>query len=381
MGKRTVIINDTTLRDGEQCPGVAFTEQEKLTIAHLLVQAGITELEVGIPAMGPEECNRIRRLRKSLAKTRLMTWCRLNSDDILTSAGLGVDWVDISVPASARMRQYKLKQPWEQTLQQLYELIGLANRYGLAVCIGCEDASYADEDELKQLATIAYEAGAKRMRFADTVGRLDPLSTEKYIRQFRKHWRGQLEMHAHNDLGMATANTLMAIHAGATHINTTVLGLGERAGNAPLEQIIFSLRNHPAYQLNIDTQLLPKLCQVVASAAGITIPQQQPLVGERVFTHESGIHVAGIQQNVSSYQAIDPLLLGRTHQLVLGKHSGRSAIISIYQQLGYLLTEPQVSLLLRLLTEYTEQKKRSPSTNVLQQLYQKCLSVEYLGQH
>ncbi|MDU7371549.1 MAG: homocitrate synthase, partial [Klebsiella michiganensis] len=239
MGR--VLINDTTLRDGEQSPGVAFRTSEKVAIAEALYAAGITAMEVGTPAMGDEEIARIQLVRRQLPDATLMTWCRMNALEIRQSADLGVDWVDISIPASDKLRQYKLREPLTVLLERLAMFIRLAHTLGLRVCIGCEDASRAGVQALRAIAEVAQQCGAARLRYADTVGLLDPLTTAAQISALREVWSGEIEMHAHNDLGMATANTLAAVSAGATSVNTTILGLGERAGNAALETVALGL--------------------------------------------------------------------------------------------------------------------------------------------
>jgi homocitrate synthase NifV len=262
----------------------------------------------------------------------------MNAGEIRQSADLGMDWVDISIPASDKLRQYKLREPLAVLLDRLENFIGLARTLGLAVCIGCEDASRADDDTLRQIASVAQEAGALRLRYADTLGLLDPFATDNAIRSLRRDWNGEIEMHAHNDLGLATANTLAAIRAGATSVNTTVLGLGERAGNAALETVALGLDRCMGLDSGVDFSQLPALCQQVAEAAQRPIDAQQPLVGEQVFTHESGVHVAALLQDRESYQAIDPALMGREYRLVLGKHSGRQAVDGVFARMGYPLT-------------------------------------------
>ena len=365
----SVLINATTLRDGEQSPGVAFRASEKVAIAEALFAAGVKALEVGTPAMGDEERTRIQLVRRHLPDATLMSWCRMNAGEIRQSADLGMDWVDISIPASDKLRQYKLREPLAVLLERLESFIGMARALGMAVCIGCEDASRADDDTLRQIASVAQEAGALRLRFADTLGVLDPFATDQAIRSLRSYWRGDIEMHAHNDLGLATANTLAAIRAGATSVNTTVLGLGERAGNAALETVALGVHRCLGLDSGVDFSQLPALCQKVAEAAQRPIDAQQPLVGEQVFTHESGVHVAALLQDRESYQAIDPALMGREYRLVLGKHSGRQAVDGVFARMGYPLNALQIDVLLPAIRRFAESWKRTPKDYELIAIY------------
>ncbi|MFH2503857.1 homocitrate synthase [Klebsiella indica] len=367
MGR--ILINDTTLRDGEQSPGVAFRTSEKVAIAEALYAAGVTAMEVGTPAMGDKEITRIQLVRRQLPHATLMTWCRMNALEIRQSADLGIDWVDISIPASDKLRQYKLREPLAVLLERLAKFIHLAHTLGMKVCVGCEDASRASEQTLRDIALVAQQAGAARLRYADTVGILDPFTTVTQISALRNVWPGEIEMHAHNDLGLAAANTLAAVRAGATSVNTTILGLGERAGNAALETVALGLERCLGVETGVQFAALPALCQKVADASLRPIDPQQPLVGELVFTHESGVHVAALLRDSESYQSIDPALIGRRYKLVLGKHSGRQAVNGVFDQMGYHLSSAQINQLLPAIRRFAENWKRSPKDYELVALY------------
>jgi homocitrate synthase NifV len=300
----------------------------------------------------------------------------MRTEDVDAAIEAGVSMVNVSVPVSDVQIAAKFGGKRASVIEMIERVVGYARSKGLAVAVGGEDSSRADLDFLIQIVAVAKVAGAQRFRVADTLSVLDPDSSYALMAALRATSDLELEFHGHDDLGLATANTLAAIKAGATHASVTVIGLGERAGNAPLEEVAVALRQLYGRDTGVVLSELGNVAAIVAAAAARTIPPNKAIVGDHVFTHESGIHVDGLIKDQRTYQALDPLLFGRSNRIVIGKHSGLSAITSLLSDLHLPANTDEMRGILARVREYAVSHKGPVARETVAQIWR-----EVCGRH
>lgn len=373
-----IVIDDTTLRDGEQTAGVVFSRAEKLAIARMLDSIGVHEIECGIPAMGDEERETIRALVDLGLSARLLTWNRALVHEIEASIQCGVTAVDISLSVSDQMITKKLRSSREKVKEQLKQALGFAKDNRLYVSVGGEDSSRADPLFLADLMETARALGADRFRFCDTLGIMEPFGMFERITFLRERVPGlELEVHTHNDLGMATANALAALRAGARFVNTTVNGLGERAGNAPLEEVVMGLKVAMGIDVGIDTHRFREVSRFVAKASDRPVPVSKPVVGERIFAHESGLHADGVVKDPKNYEGFDPAEVGASRIIAVGKHSGTAGVIARYRSMGISVDRNDARFLLPMIRRSSMERKRDLTNGELRDIFREYQGLDH----
>ncbi len=373
MNQKKIKLLDTTLRDGEQTAGVVFANEEKVLIAKMLDEIGVDQIEAGIPVMGDSEKSVIKKIVKSNLKASIMGWNRAVIKDIEQSIECGVDAVAITIPTSDIHIEHKLHSNREEVLERIVKATEFAKRNGLYISVNAEDASRTDEDFLIKFVKTAKQAGANRVRFCDTVGILNPVQTYNKIKKIKDNVDIDIEMHTHNDLGMATANAIAGAMAGANYMGVTVNGIGERAGNAALEEVIVALKT----TMNIDNGYkisnLMELCEYVSKASGRPIPTWKAIVGKRIFYHESGIHADGLMKNPLTYEILDPNEIGLERKIIIGKHSGTAAIKRRLISFGVELDEKAGYEILNKVRQASSVMKRALTDRELFSLYEEYI--------
>jgi (R)-citramalate synthase len=335
-------ILDTTLRDGEQTPGVSLTPENKLRIAQRLDELGVDVIEAGFAAVSEGELEAVKLIANSGLRAEVCSASRGTKGDIDAVVKSGADSIHLIIPVSDLHIEAKMKKTREQVLQITKDMVKYAKNCGLIVELSAEDATRADRNYLKKIFRTGIEVGADRVVACDTVGVLTPERSYEFYGDLRNSLKVPVvSVHCHNDFGLAVANTVAALRAGANQFHATINGLGERAGNASLEETVVTLNNLYKLKLDIKLEQLYGISQLVSRLTGVYVQPNKAIVGENAFTHESGIHTQGMLAHPSMYEAIEPELVGGARRLASGKHSGSAGIKATLSTMGIAFTEDQ----------------------------------------
>ena len=321
-----ITIYDTTLRDGEQTPGVCFSFEEKLEIARKLDQFKIHQIEAGFPIVSEKEKESVKAIANEGLDATILGLTRTKPEDIDAALDCDVDGIITFVGTSDIHLDHKMHITRQDAINLCETAVDYAKDHGLFVAFSAEDATRTDIEFLKRIYSKAQECGADRVHIADTTGAITPQGIDYLVQELVKDIDIDIAVHLHNDFGLAVINSITGVLAGAKAVSTTVNGIGERAGNASLEELIMAMKILYGKDYGFKTKYIKELSDLVAKASGLPIPYNKPVVGNNVFRHESGIHVDAVIEEPLCYEPYLPELVGQKRQLVLGKHSGCRAV-------------------------------------------------------
>lgn len=353
---KKVRIFDTTLRDGEQAPGIDLTVEQKVKIARQLARLGVDVIEAGFPAASEGEFIATKKILEEVGdQVEVIGLSRANKQDIDRTIDTGLSSIHVFIATSDIHLKYKLKMTREEVLERIYESVRYAKDHGLIVEYSPEDATRTDEEFLLKAVKTAIEAGADRINIPDTVGVMHPFKFYDLISKVVKVTEGKIvSVHCHNDFGLATANSIAGVMAGARQVHVTVNGIGERAGNASLEEVVMALKKLLGYEVNVKTYLLYETSRLVAELTGVPVPYFKAIVGENAFGHESGIHVHGVIENPLTYEPISPEEVGNFRRIALGKHSGIHGLRKLLSEQGIELSDEELREVLKEIKKLAE---------------------------
>ncbi len=354
-----IIFWDETLRDGEQTPGVHFSPEEKLRVATILSEIGVSVVNAGIPVVSDEEARAVRLLAGAGLHCDILAAARTVPADVDAVIRSGATHIAIFVAASQVHLRYKLKMTQEEVLSASLRTVRQAKEAGLHVAFVTEDTVRAPFDFVERLYRAVQDAGADRLVVADTVGIMTPLTFRWYLTEFQRRVAPKdLSVHCHNDLGLAAANTLTALECGVRAPHVCVNGLGERAGNASLEEVVVELEALYGVHTGIRTERLTELSRLVEELSGIPVAANKALVGYNAFSHEAGIHTHGILANTLTYEPLQPETVGAHRQMILGKHTGKAAVVEKLKERGITAPDPLLLELLQRIKTGTEARSK-----------------------
>ncbi|UCE73189.1 MAG: homoaconitate hydratase [Methanomassiliicoccales archaeon] len=355
---KDITVYDSTLRDGEQMPGVSFNENEKLTIARKLDAIGVPQIEAGFPAVSSQEKKTVAAVKKEGLDAEILALSRLKKEDVDVCIDCDIDMVLLFIASSSLHLKYKLRMSEEEVLNSVGSMVQYAKDHGLKASFSTEDSTRTDFTFLSRLNIRAEQQGADRIGLTDTVGCISPEGMKHLAKKVKESINTPFSIHLHNDFNLALANALVGVQCGASAVATTVNGIGERGGNLALEEFVVAMKVLYNKDLGIDTSGLKELSELVSKLSGIKIPKNKPLVGSHAFSHESGIHVAATLTCPSTYEAIPPSVVGGRRRLVLGKHSGKTVVRDRLEEKRIEASEEEICDILREIKEIGEHKGR-----------------------
>jgi methanogen homocitrate synthase len=351
-----VEICDVTLRDGEQTPGVSFTKEEKMDIARTLDEIGVEIIEAGFPITSNGEKESVKAVCNMGLNAKISCLARAIKPDIDAVIDCGADMVGIFIGTSDIHLTYKHKKTQEEAIECMVTATEYAKKHGLIVRFAAEDSTRTDLDFLRKFYRAGEACGADYVNIADTVGIMTPSTMKYLVGEVRNMVNIPVCVHCHDDLGLAVANTMAAAEAGAKQLHTCVNGIGERAGNASLEEVLMGLKIHYGVD-RYDTSLLKGLSEMVIKYSGIAVARYKAVVGQNAFAHESGIHIAALLENDRTYELFSPEIVGGSREFILGKHSGSKALCYMARQMGITLSKAETDIVLEEIKRMSESKR------------------------
>uniref|UniRef100_A0A7C3RBN5 2-isopropylmalate synthase n=1 Tax=Archaeoglobus fulgidus TaxID=2234 RepID=A0A7C3RBN5_ARCFL len=357
---KTIKVFDTTLRDGEQMPGVSLPPEYKIRIAKQLDKLGVDVIEAGFPAASKGEFESVKEISSLGFNAEICGLARIVREDIDAALRANVDMVHIFVPTSKIQIEHTVKMSREEIIERSVECVEYIKSHGVKCMFSAMDATRTEVDYLKQIFRAVEEAKVDIVNVPDTVGVTTPFKFYDLIRQLREHLKVPIDVHCHNDFGLAVANTYAAVMAGANEVQVTVNGIGERAGNADLAQVVMILHASEGIKTNIKTEYLLETSKLVERLTGVKMPPNYPIVGDNAFSHESGIHAHGVLKEFSTFEpgVVTPEMVGHRRRIVIGKHAGRYQIKKILEDAGYHLDEEKLNKVLEKVKEMGDKGKR-----------------------
>ena len=373
MPERVKIL-DTTLRDGEQTPSVALSTDDKVKIAQALDELGVDIIEAGFPINSEGEAEAVKKIAGAGLQSEICALCRASKLDIDAAIGTDVNSVHIFLATSKVHLEKKLKISKEEAVAKAVEAVTYAKQHGMTAEFSCEDATRTELDFLHEVHTSIEAVGVDRIDIPDTVGVMTPPAMMQFVSEIRKKTKVPLAVHCHDDFGLSVANSLAGVRGGAEEVHVTMNGLGERAGNAALEEVVMALQAFYGISTSINTRKLAFVSRLVSQLTGIQVQPNKAIVGENAFSHEAGIHVHGILSESSTYEPMRPEIVGKERSIVMGKHSGTHAIESRLKEYGLVLDKEQLKELVKRVKKYAESGKKLDDAELL------AVAYDILGQ-